>query len=87
MLVKLTPGVNFINVFKRSFYTRRFQKRKKLLELIIFFALLGSARVKVACKMLVKLTPWQQVRKVKSSLIDGNNIADGEILIFINRLI
>ena len=81
------PAVNFINVFKHSFYTRRSQKRKKLLELIIFFALLRSAHVKVACKMLVKLTPWQQVRKVKPSLIEGNNIADGEVLIFINMLI
>ena len=30
---------------------------EKLLELTVFFALLGSASVKVACKMMVKLTP------------------------------
>ena len=48
-------GVNFINVFMRSFYAHRSQKRKKLLELTIVFALLGFAFVtKAARKMLVK---------------------------------
>ena len=51
------PGVNFINVFTLSFYPRRSQKRKKLLDLAVFFALLGSERVKAARKMLVKWTP------------------------------
>ena len=50
-------GVNFINVFMRSFYALRSQKRKKMLDLTDFFALLGSACVKAAHKMLVKLTP------------------------------
>ena len=40
-----------------NFYAPRSVKRKKLLELTVFFALLGSVRVKVASKMLVKLTP------------------------------
>ena len=53
----MVSGVNFINVFARSFYARRFQKQKKLLEQTVFFALLGSACVKAAHKMLVKLTP------------------------------
>ena len=44
--------------FTRSFYERRSWKRTKLLKLTDFlFALLGSARVKAACKMLMKLTP------------------------------
>ena len=34
----------------------RFQKVKKLLDLTVFFALLGSGRVKAARKMLAKLT-------------------------------
>ena len=50
-------GVNFINVFTPSFNTSRSQKRKKLLDLTVLFALLGSAIVKDARKMLVKLTP------------------------------
>ena len=49
-------GVNFITVFKRSFYAGRSQKRKKLLELTVFFSLLGSASVTAESKMLVKLT-------------------------------
>ena len=52
-----TSGVDFINVFTRSFYARRSPKRKKVFELTVFFALLGSARVKAARKMLAKLTP------------------------------
>ena len=50
------PGVDFINIFTPSFYARRFQKRKKLLNLTVFFALLGSEHVKAACKILVKST-------------------------------
>ena len=30
---------------------------KKLLNLTVFIALLGSARIKAACRTLVKLTP------------------------------
>ena len=49
-------GVNFINVLTRSFYATWSQKRKKLLDVSVFFALLGSAHVKAACKMMVKWT-------------------------------
>ena len=49
--------VNFINMFTCSFYARRSQKRKKLLDMTVFFALLGSAHVNAASKMLMKLTP------------------------------
>ena len=38
-------------------YAPRSQKRKKLLDLAVFFALMGFAFVKAAGKMLVKLTP------------------------------
>ena len=48
-----SPRVNFINVFTRSFYTPRSQKRKKLHDLTVFFALLGSAGVTAARKMLL----------------------------------
>ena len=50
-------GVNFINLFIRNFSACRSQKRKKLLELPVFFVLLGSARIKAARKMFVKLAP------------------------------
>ena len=54
------PGVNFINVFTRSFYTRRSHKRKNLLELIVFFALLGPARIKAACIHVDEIDPRSQ---------------------------
>ena len=50
-------GVNFINMLMRNFYPRRSRKHKKLLDLTVFFVLLGPACVKAARKMLVKLTP------------------------------
>ena len=66
-------GVNFINVFTRSFYTSRSQRRKKLLDLTLFFALTGSAIVKAARIMMVKLTPeckmYARERREKKSLI------------------
>ena len=64
-------GVNFINVFTGSFYACRSQKRKKLLNLTVFFALLGSALVKAARKMLVKLTPvcYRVYQGVRPNLI------------------
>ena len=51
------PRVNFIKVFTHSFYARRSQKLKKLLEFTVFFALLGSGRVKAARKMLGEIDP------------------------------
>ena len=51
MLVKLPARLHFINVFMRSFYACRSPKRKKLLELtVFFFLLLGLAHVKAARK-------------------------------------
>ena len=50
-------GVNFINVFMCSFYAHRSQKRKKLLDLTVFFMLRRSARVKAAHRTSVKLNP------------------------------
>ena len=66
------PGVNFINVLRADFTltdpkiakrssARRSQKRKKLL-----FALLGSASVKAARRMLVKLTPGHLTNPLKT---------------------
>ena len=51
----LNPAeVNFINVFTLSFYVSRYRKRKKDSQIK---QLLGSARVKAARKMMVKLNP------------------------------
>jgi len=51
--VNLTPGVNFINILQAAF-TRADPKSAKN---TVFFALLGSAHVKAASEVLVKLTP------------------------------
>ena len=57
MLVKLTtPMVNFTNVLRAAFTRADPKSTKKTVKLSSFFALLGSARVKAARKMLVKLT-------------------------------
>jgi len=57
MLMKLTPGVNFTNMFTCSFCTCQSQKRKKTDDLTVFFMLLGSAHVKAAQRMSMKSTP------------------------------
>ncbi len=49
--------VDFTNIFIRSFCARRLWKRKKTDDLTVFFTLLGSAHVKVVCRMLMKLSP------------------------------
>ncbi len=56
MLVKLTTGVNFINVLQAAFAHAdpKVQKRQSIQQFL--FAHLGSAQVKAAHKMLVKLT-------------------------------
>ena len=59
--IYVRPGVNFINVFTHSFHERRSQRCKKLLNLTVFLALLGSAWVKAAHEMLVKLTLASQI--------------------------
>ncbi len=52
------PCGQFHQHFKRSFYAHRCQKHKNTVKPSVFFALLGSAWVKAARKLLVKLTPW-----------------------------
>ena len=52
MLVKLTQ-------FHQRVYAQLL--RKKLLDLTVFFCALGSACVKPACKILVKLTPGNKI--------------------------
>ncbi len=57
MLVKSTPGVNFINIFTRSFYAHSSPMRKNSVKLSVFFTLLGSTGVKAVHRMLIKLSP------------------------------
>jgi len=58
MLMKLTAGVNFINVLSTySFNTRGAQKRKRDSEVVNLFMLLGTKRVKAVRRTLMKLSP------------------------------
>jgi len=65
MLVKLSPGVNFINVLQAAFACADPKSVKKTVKLSIFFALLGSAREKAIRRTLTKLTPGRGVRTEK----------------------
>ena len=57
MMLKLTPGVNFANVLQAAFLRADPKSTTiKLLNLTVFFVLLGSAGVKAAHKMKLKLT-------------------------------
>jgi hypothetical protein len=51
------PGINFIKVLRAVFTLKEPKSPKQLLDLTVFFALSGSAGVKAACRMLMKLTP------------------------------
>ena len=55
--VSCKSGVNFTNVLWAAFALVDPKSAKKTVKLSSFFALLGSAHVKAARRMLVKLTP------------------------------
>ncbi len=57
MLVKLTSGLNFINVLLTAFTHSDPKSIKKTIKLSIIFTLLGCRSVEAARKMLEKLTP------------------------------
>jgi len=63
-------GVNFINMFMRSFYTCRSQKCKRQSHHQCLIVPLGSLCIKAACKMLVKSTPDRDrnIRKTRCRL-------------------
>ena len=53
-----SPGVNYINVLLATFTLEDPKSAKQLLDLTVFFALLGSAGVRAAAhRTLVKLIP------------------------------
>ena len=56
-------GVNFINILRAAFMLADPKSAKKLLDLTVFFELLGSARLIAAKRMLTKLTPGVKLIK------------------------
>ena len=57
MMVKLTPGVNFINVQQAPFMLVDPKSAKNIDGLTVFFALSGSSHAKTASRKVLKLTP------------------------------
>jgi len=56
-LMKLSDGVIFINVLQAAFVHADPKSAKNDSQVISLFALSGSERIKVLCKMFMKLTP------------------------------
>jgi len=56
-LVGLTPRVHFINILRAAFTHIDPESAKKSVNWTVIFAPLGSAHVKAARRMLMKLTP------------------------------
>ena len=78
--MKLSPGVNFINVFTHSFCACRSWKHKKLVDLTVFFALLGSACIKAAHKHVDEIDP----RSSSSKRLPGKCISNVATKIHVN---
>ena len=57
MLMKLTPGFNFINVLHAVFMRSDLESIKIQLHHQNIFTLLGSAHLKAAGRTMMKLTP------------------------------
>jgi len=57
------PGVDFINILRAVFMFEDPKSEIKTVKLSIFLALLGSALVKAAHRMLMKLTPGLNILK------------------------
>jgi hypothetical protein len=73
-MMKLTPGVNFTNIFTSSFYSNISQKHKRDSLVISAFCAFGICARKSCSQMLVKLTPGREttenkgVKKTMSSI-------------------
>jgi len=61
MLLKLSPGVNFINVLHKAFMSSDLESIKIQSSGQYLFTLLSSAGVKAARRSLVKLSPEEEM--------------------------
>jgi hypothetical protein len=57
MLMKLTPGLDFENMFVSSFYKRRFQKHKKTVNSSVSFCSFGICLCKSCSKNVDEIDP------------------------------
>ena len=60
MLMKLTPGLNFTNIFTLRFYARRFQKGKKTDDLTVYFCAFEIYERKSCTLNVDEIDPWFQ---------------------------
>ena len=76
-----TPGVNFTNILRAAFTREDPKIAKELLNLIVFFALLGSLCKKAARRTLVKLTTARRPRSSRFSIEKSSwpNVAGGTV--------
>jgi hypothetical protein len=56
-LIKIQSGINFTNILHKAFTSTDNKSTKKTDSLTEFIAVLGSAHIKAAHKMLVKSAP------------------------------
>jgi len=87
-MIKLTPGVNFINILRAAFAPIFFVPKNCACKMLMK---LTPARVKAAHKMLMKLTPggnptknYFVLRRIKSKLILYSLQCIDSILIIVN---
>jgi len=71
-------GVNFINVLQTAFRCPDPKSTKRLTSLLYFFPLLGSACIKAAHKVLMKLTPGGKL--VKSNYRVTDTVSDKKVI-------
>jgi len=69
MISLMTSSVDFTNVLRKAFMRADPKSPKNT----VFFALLGSAPVKAACKMLMKLTSDQR-KSISTCSINTHDI-------------
>ena len=77
ILNKKEQMVSNLGMFMPSFYAHISQKRKKLFDLTVFFALLGSAHVQVVHKHIDEI----------DSITDGVKIQNGTAQLFLYLLV
>ena len=77
------PGVNFTNILQTAFMHTDPKSAKKLLNLTVFFALLGSAPVKTARRTLMKLTPSRLGFTSMQTNFERGNIAQRDLILLL----
>jgi len=60
MLMKLTPGVDFTNIYKQLLCVKIKKAQEDTDDLTFYFVLLGSLRIKAAPKHVGEINHWHQ---------------------------